>query len=198
MVAPTRDTVTPLLLAPAGAVCVVAVLLLTDRDFGLSFATVVLLAYFLIVCYLAELLFVVPGVALRPSFRQPPTLIAVAYGMVVAWTLPLVRLAIDGNGWCAVDRPVTCRTSMRSIRPLIRRRRPSLMVDRFRAAMPSRGRSVIDPPVVMVDGQAGSRSGDRDRRDRHSTGYRSSGERAVASLSRKSSRLQPISASNAS
>jgi uncharacterized membrane protein len=95
-----RDTVKPLLLAPAGALTVVAVLLLFfDDDFGFSFPTLVLLAYFLIACYVVALLLVVPGLTLRPTLREPDPIAAIAFGMVIAWMLPLARFVVDGHGW---------------------------------------------------------------------------------------------------
>src|ERR1700730_5199462 len=94
-----RDTVKPLVLAPAGAVSVASVLLFLDNDFGFRFQTAVILAYFLVVCYVAELLFVVPGLALWPGFRKPHPIAAGVYGVLVAWSLPAVRWLVEGNGW---------------------------------------------------------------------------------------------------
>jgi hypothetical protein len=94
-----------LLLAPAGAVSVAVVLLLffdDDNDFDFSMSTAVLLVYFLAVCYLAELLFVVPGFVLRPAFRTPHPISAVAYGILVAWSLPVAGWLIDGPRWEAL------------------------------------------------------------------------------------------------
>jgi hypothetical protein len=94
-----------LLLAPAGAVSVVVVLLLffdDDNDFDFSMSTAVLLVYFLAVCYLAELLFVVPGLLLRPAFRTPHPISAVVYGILVAWSLPVAGWLIDGPRWEAL------------------------------------------------------------------------------------------------
>ena len=97
----------PLLLAPGGAVIVITPLLLfdADRDFGWTFATVALLGYLLILCYLLELLFVVPGLLLRPSFRQPHPILAAAFGIAISWVLPAVRHMIEGRGFSASAAP---------------------------------------------------------------------------------------------
>lgn len=96
-----QQAVKAALLAPLAALSVVAVVLLVfdeNHDFGFGLPTLALLAYFLIVCYAAELLFVIPGLALRPSFRQPHPAVASAYGILVAWSLPAFRWIVEGHG----------------------------------------------------------------------------------------------------
>jgi hypothetical protein len=98
-VATLKDTVKPLLLAPVGAVAVVGVFLSFDKDFGFGFPTAVLLGYTLVICYVAEFIFVVPGLAVRPSFRNPHPMAAGIYGVLVGWSLPAARWLVDGTGW---------------------------------------------------------------------------------------------------
>lgn len=99
---PLRSTAKPLLLAPFGALVVVAVPLVffdDDRDFGWSIPTVIVLGYALLLCYVLELCLVVPVLVLRPSVRAPHPLVATAVGIAVAWCLPLARVAFDGDGF---------------------------------------------------------------------------------------------------
>ena len=96
-----RAAIMPLLIAPAGALAVVACLLVVGNDDLGFYGSVTLLAYLLLVCYLAELVLVVPGLAFWPRLRRPSLLNAAAYGVLVGWALPLLRFFVDGDllGW---------------------------------------------------------------------------------------------------
>jgi hypothetical protein len=96
-----RHTFGALLAATLGALAVVACLLALDNDDLGLFASFVLLGYFLVVCYIAELLFVAPGLVLSARLRQPGFVTAAVYGMFVGWSVPLMRSFLDGKlmGW---------------------------------------------------------------------------------------------------
>jgi hypothetical protein len=73
--------------------------------------TVALLTYLVILCYLLELFLVVPGLLLRPSFRQPHPIVAAAVGIAISWVLPADRQVIDGHGFWASAAPATAAAS---------------------------------------------------------------------------------------
>jgi sterol desaturase/sphingolipid hydroxylase (fatty acid hydroxylase superfamily) len=76
----------PLLIAPLGAMVEVGVLsILKGGDSSRPEGLVIVLLITALVCYAAELLFVVPLMVFWPRLRQPPALFAAVWGMLVAW-----------------------------------------------------------------------------------------------------------------
>jgi hypothetical protein len=78
-----QETIPALLIAPLGAIALVTAQLVWSGK-----ANAFIWIYWLItvlVCYVSELLFVIPVLVLWPRLRQPPPLVGAAWGVLVIW-----------------------------------------------------------------------------------------------------------------
>lgn len=96
-----RDTVRPLLIAPAASVGVHVVFATLFQQAGLfGSAFVILMAWVWGLSIAAAVVFVMPVLALIPRLRQPPFWFAAIWGAVVAWVFSgLFLRRVDAGGY---------------------------------------------------------------------------------------------------
>jgi hypothetical protein len=91
---PFRQTIRPLVMAPAGALAVIGILTILEQNVGPYLPIALLLTAPFV--YAAETIFVLPLIVLWPKSRRPNLAIGAIWGASVAWAFVLVLQAV---GW---------------------------------------------------------------------------------------------------
>jgi len=106
-----QRTIGSLLVAPLGAMVEVGVLsIVKGGDSSRPQSMVVILLITALVCYASELLFVVPLMVVWPRLRQPSTLLAAVWGVLVAWCV--WSLLLGAAFLCPGPNPVARSVSL--------------------------------------------------------------------------------------
>src|SRR5262245_28194091 len=95
MISGNPPTVRALLTAPLGALAVAAPRVLFS---GSVVRSVITCGLVFLVCYIAELFFVVPVLLLWPQLRRPPIWVAAICGVVVAWCTAILLTLLVMTG----------------------------------------------------------------------------------------------------